>query len=74
VSDDSSDNESFETTPSADRRSFDVGDRVNSNKSLKFMHWNVNGLMSKIFDHEFVSFISSFHFVCLVETFTLSLN
>ena len=40
--------------------------------SFTFMHWNVNGLLTKVFDNNFVSFVSSFDFVCLVETFVES--
>lgn len=34
-----------------------------------FLHWNVNGLLSKTQDSEFVSYVCSFDFVCIVETF-----
>ena len=33
------------------------------------MHWNVNDLLTKLKDRELIQYISSFHFVCLVETF-----
>ena len=42
--------------------------------TFSFLTWNVNGLMTKISDSDFVSFILSFHFVCLVETFIDSFN
>ena len=38
--------------------------------SFSFLQWNINGLFSKLGDNDFVEFISSFGFVCLVETFT----
>ena len=38
-------------------------------KHLSFLHWNVNGLLTKLKDRELIQYISSFHFVCLVETF-----
>jgi hypothetical protein len=38
-------------------------------KNYSFLHWNVNGLLSKLSDHEFIEYISSFDFICLVETF-----
>ena len=42
----------------------------NENKSvLSFLHWNVQGLLSKLEDVDFVQFVSSFDIVCLVETF-----
>ena len=44
----------------------DMSSRVNS---LSFLHWNVNGLLSKTQDSEFVSYVCSFDFVCIVETF-----
>ena len=44
----------------------DMSSRVNS---LSFLHWNVNGLLSKTQDSEFVSYVCSFDFVCVVETF-----
>ena len=41
---------------------------------LRFLHWNVNGLTSKIYDDEFLDFLSCYNFICLVETFVSSLN
>ena len=41
----------------------------NSERSFTFLHWNVEGLSSKLKDRDFVSFVRSFSFVCLVETF-----
>ena len=38
-------------------------------KSLSFLHWNVNGLLSKIQDSDFMSYLCTFDFVCIVETF-----
>ena len=38
-------------------------------KHLLFLHWNVNGLLTKLKDRELIQYISSFQFVCLVETF-----
>ena len=38
-------------------------------KQLSFLHWDVNGLLTKLKDREPIQYISSFHFVCLVETF-----
>ena len=47
-------------------------------KSLSFLHWNVCGLLCKLSDKDFISYINSFDFisyilffdfVCLVETF-----
>eukprot|EP00745_Piridium_sociabile_P008281 TRINITY_DN15544_c0_g1_i8.p2 TRINITY_DN15544_c0_g1~~TRINITY_DN15544_c0_g1_i8.p2 ORF type:complete len:254 (+),score=4.10 TRINITY_DN15544_c0_g1_i8:1461-2222(+) len=38
-------------------------------KYLTFLHWNVNGLMTKLCDKDFVSYVCSFDFICLVETF-----
>ena len=45
-----------------------------SDDRFSFMHWNVNGLMTKIIDNNFMTFVSSFHFVCFVETFIETLN
>ena len=42
---------------------------INKTFCCSFLHWNVNGLLSKIADEEFVTYVSSFDFVCLVETF-----
>ena len=36
---------------------------------LSFLTWNVEGLFTKLFDKEFVSFVSSHDFVCLTESF-----
>ena len=41
----------------------------NNVKPLSFLHWNVQGIVSKLFDADFVSFVSTFDFVFLVETF-----
>jgi hypothetical protein len=38
-------------------------------KRLSFLSWNVNGLFSKIFDSDFIDFVTNFDFICLVETF-----
>ena len=38
-------------------------------KRLSLLHWNVNGLLTKLKDRELIKYISSFDFVCLVETF-----
>ena len=38
-------------------------------KHFSFLTWNVNGLISKLKDHDFVSYVSTFDFICLVETF-----
>ena len=37
-------------------------------KSLSFLHLNVNGFLSKIQDSDFVSFVCTLDFVCIVET------
>ena len=39
------------------------------NKPLSFLQWNVNGLLAKLKDNEFISFVGHFDFVCFVETF-----
>lgn len=39
------------------------------NKTVSLLLWNVNGLISKIFDRKFTAFLSTSDFVCLVETF-----
>ena len=36
---------------------------------MVFLQWNVNGLLAKLKDNEFISFVSHFVFVCFVETF-----
>ena len=38
-------------------------------RSLSFLHWNVNGLLSKLQDTDFISFVCTFDFACIVETF-----
>ena len=50
-------------------RSVDSENKVSITKQCSFLHWNVDGLASKINDFEFVSFVRSFDFVSLVETF-----
>ena len=39
------------------------------NKPFSFLQWNVNGLLMKLKDNEFISFVSHLFFVCFVETF-----
>ena len=48
-----------------------IADNENEKKSFSFLHFNVEGLGSKLYDKEFVSFINSFNFICLVETFLM---
>ena len=38
-------------------------------KSLSFLHWNINGPLSQIQDSDFMSYLCTFDFVCIVETF-----
>ena len=47
---------------------------VNNFKTVTFMHWNINGLKTKLFDTDFVNFLTSFSFICLVETFVDNFN
>jgi exonuclease III len=56
------------TSTSAGSDSF-ILPTLNKLKSFSFIHWNVNGLLSKLSDNDFISFVCSFDFVCLVETF-----
>ena len=53
------------------RGSFVEGDQqvVSEDKTFTFFAWNVNGLFSNLGDHEFISFVYTFYFVCFVETF-----
>ena len=46
----------------------------NVNNKFSFLHWNIEGLSMKLFDKNFVSFVSKYDFVCLVETFVEKLN
>ncbi|KAK7490772.1 hypothetical protein BaRGS_00018001, partial [Batillaria attramentaria] len=45
-----------------------------ASKSLAFLNWNVDGLLSKLDDGEFIDYVSSFDLVCLVETFVDSFS
>ena len=49
--------------------SAELTDKTFRFKHLSFLHWNVNGLLTKLKDRELSQYISSFHVVCLVETF-----
>ena len=60
-------------TDSGEDESLTVSSLINKDM-FSFMHWNVNGLMSKIHDVDFISFVTRFHFVCLVETFLSSFD
>ena len=44
-------------------------DRINNNYS--FLQWNIGGLFSKLNDDDFIEYISSFDFICMVETFAV---
>ena len=59
--------EESETSPALLVKSKQPGASVN--KPFSFLHWNVNGLLAKLKDNEFISFVSHFDFVCFVETF-----
>ena len=56
------------------RDSFVEGDQpvVSEDKTLTFLHWNVNGLFSNLRDYEFIYFVHIFDFVSFVETFMAS--
>ena len=58
----------FESTP-FDNNGDMSKDKNSCNKSFSFLHWNIGGLLSKINDKDFVSYICLFDFVCVVETF-----
>ena len=36
---------------------------------FSFLHWNIDGVCSKLDDADFLSYVSTFDFICLVETF-----
>ena len=38
-------------------------------QKISFMTWNIEGLSNKLFDKDFVCFVTSCDFVCLTETF-----
>ena len=38
-------------------------------QKVSFLSWNIEGLTNKLFDKDFVCFVSSCDFVCLTETF-----
>ena len=40
-----------------------------SGPKFSFLHWNVCGVAAKLYDLEFIQYVTSFDFVCLVETF-----
>jgi hypothetical protein len=46
-----------------------IPDVNNKENNFSFLHWNVGGLLPKLKDYNFVQYVSSFDFVCLVETF-----
>ena len=62
-----------EGDPGTERRvcsdSAELTDKTFRFKHLSFWHWNVNGLLIKLKDRELIQYISSFHFIRLVETF-----
>ena len=44
-------------------------DKSVSTKILSFLYWNVCGWLFKFSDNDFIIYINSFDFFCLVETF-----
>ena len=42
---------------------------TNTCTSFSCLHWNIGGLASKLNDTDFVDYVATFDFVCLVETF-----
>lgn len=44
------------------------------NESYSFLHWNVNGLTNKFIHPDFSLYVSTFDFVCLVETFLVEFD
>ena len=48
-----------------------VNPPLNISKPCSFLHWNVQGIVSKLSDADFISFVYNFDFVCLVETFVV---
>lgn len=73
-SDGSSEGESMLLAHAVENVARNEQENVINDKNFLFMHWNINGLSSKIFDSDFMSFVSSFHFICLVETFVVTFN
>ena len=59
------------TVDNAMHLSSDVNNAVNTKATsfCTFLTWNINGLMSKLLDNDFVSYVCSFDFICLTETF-----
>ena len=47
----------------------DVTKGVFSNKPFKILLWNINGLLSKLSNKNFTSYVRSFDVICIVETF-----
>lgn len=60
--DDCMENKEKDTHNECDNRDCD-------NRACTFLLWNVNGIMTKVFDPDFVSFVNKFDVVCFVETF-----
>ena len=51
-----------------------VGLTSTDKNTFTFFSWNVEGLYPKLFDDDFLSYITSFDFVCLTETFIVNFN
>ena len=62
-------NSSNDVTVSATAFCITSNDVDVNKKRFSFLSWNVNGLLSKIYDTECIGFVTSFDFICLVETF-----
>ena len=57
-------------TYTSDNHSHAHGDTASSvHSSCSFLHWNIGGLVQKLNDPDFVQYVASFDFICLVETF-----
>ena len=46
-----------------------VNARARPRANYSFLHWNVNGVAARLGDPDFVQYVCSFDFVCMVETF-----
>ena len=45
------------------------GVRPSQERTVSFLHWNIGGITTKLYDNEFVDYVRSFDVISLVETF-----
>ena len=56
-------------SPSSSNKSQELGRPVANRKSVTCLSWNIDGLVGKLSDSDFMRYIQNFDIICLIETF-----